>query len=158
MYNYQPPLNYDNNNNPFGRILEKLKTALPDSNYQKNLLLRGEFNNEIAAGMSQGLTLIDPEKDKSLFKQIDYDPLEEDKVKFDDVNQKLDENYYNRNAYKEGYNTIDGTIDAYNSWEKHTDFSFGLGDWFRKFYDQLKDNLGEGIAIIFLFLIVYKKI
>jgi len=78
-YDYKKTLNYDTYENPFRRMLteiKSLKTNLPDSVYQKELLLRGEFNNEVAAGMAQDLTLINPDADKKLFKQIDYEPLE----------------------------------------------------------------------------------
>ena len=146
-YDYKKSLNYDTYENPFSRILTELKTRLPDSNYQKQLLLRGEFNNEVAAGMSQGLTLIDPEKDKQLFKQIDYNPLEFDKVNFDDVNYKLE----NKDKYDEGKQYINGLVDGVNNNLKINNDSNNI-------FDGLKNNILEVGGIALLLLILLKKV
>ena len=145
-YDYQKKLNYDSYENPFSRILTELKTRLPDSNYQKELLLRGSFNNEVAAGMSQGLTLIDPEKDKQLFRQIDYEPLEQDKVNFDDVNYKIN----NRDKFDEGKQYINGLVDGVNE-------NLKINNNLNNIFDGLKNNILEVGGVILLLLILFKK-
>ena len=145
-YDYQKQLNYNTYDNPFTRLLEGLKTKLPDSNYQKELLLRGSFNNEVAAGMSQGLTLIDPEKDKQLFKQIDYEPLEFNNVNFDDVNYKLE----NRDKYDEGKQYVNGLVDGVNE-------NLKINNNLNNIFDGLKNNLYESVGLLLLILILFKK-
>ena len=115
-YNYKPPLNYnDASNNHLSRFLENLKNVLPDSKYQRDLLNKGNFNNTLINGYQQGFALYDdPEKDKKLFIKIDYDPLSEEKVNFDEINEKVQENYHNRNAYEEGKQTLNGIVDRAN--------------------------------------------
>ena len=155
-YDYKKSLNYDSYENPFRRMLTEIKnfkTNLPDSVYQKELLLRGEFNNEVAAGMAQDLTLINPDADKKLFKQIDYEPLEQDKVNFDDVNYKLD----NRDKYDEGKAIINGAVDAVNDlnfkWETQ------IINWLKNFFgDSLADKLVKYLGIGLLVIILLKKI
>ena len=145
-YDYQKSLNYNTYENPISRILSELKIKLPDSQYQKELLLRGEFNNELAQGFKDDLTLIDPDTDKKLFKNIDYDPLEFDKVNFDDVNYKLE----NKDKYDEGKQYINGLVDGVNE-------NLNVKNEFGNILDGFKNNLFEGVSKFLLILLLFKN-
>ena len=164
-YNYNPPLNYnDASNNHLSRFLENLKNVLPDSNYQRDLLNKGNFNNTLINGYQQGFALYDdPEKDKKLFIKIDYDPLSEEKVNFDEINEKVQENYHNRNAYEEGKQIVKGAVDKINSVSNDTENK--LKNYADDLIDKIKNLFkidGQALlkygSFILLAFILYKKI
>jgi len=63
---------------------------LPSDKYKNKLLLYNDFNNELMRGINQGLTIYSPDKDLTLYKNIDTKDLE--KISFDQINKDLNIN------------------------------------------------------------------
>ena len=87
---------------------------LPNFDWQYRTTYYNNFNNQLLNGHNQGLALYDYETDTKLYKNLDLKPIDTDTINFDDVNKKLDEYYYNRNAYEEGKQKAKGVIDSIN--------------------------------------------
>ena len=64
---------------------------LPSESWKYKQSLYSNFNNQLLSGINSGLSLYDRETDTTLYKSTDYKPL--DNVNFDDINQKLKDNY-----------------------------------------------------------------
>ena len=87
---------------------------LPNFDWQYRTTYFNNFNNQLINGHNQGLALYDYETDTKLYKNLDLKPIDTDTINFDTINKKLDENYYNRNAYEEGKQTANGAIETIN--------------------------------------------
>ena len=121
------------------------KKYLPSEQWKYKQSLYSSFNNELLGGLSQGLNLYDPQKDLTLYKPLDYKPL--DKVNFDDINKKIDENDDIYNNVKSGLSgSIDGLLKGTGQ---------GLNDFFSELFG-LKD-LKIYAALAFAFLILNRK-
>jgi hypothetical protein len=134
--------------------------------YQYKKQLYDDFNTELSLGISQGLSLYDPVKDKTLFKDTkkledEYKPLieqeEKDKHKniFNDINSlfspfiggNIGEDIYNFFLYK------NGDIDEYKS--KTIEFYEKPAT---KIINNYKSELLTLMGVFLVFLIIYKKI
>lgn len=129
---------------------------LPDFAYQYNLSRNANFNNQLIAGHNAGLALYDYESDTKLYKNLDMKPL--DAVNFDNLNEKLNENYYNRSAYDEASNTakgfINGTVDTINKVADKT--SDNIKSLFNFHIDE--KEVIKYIGALALLIIIVKKI
>ena len=118
------------------------KKYLPTENWKYKQSLYSSFNNELLGGIKQGLSLYSPDVDITLYKPTDYKPL--DKVNFDDINKKIDENDDIYNNVKSGVSgSIDGVLKGAGQ---------GLNNFFSELFG-LKDlKIYAGIALLFFIL------
>ena len=80
---------------------------LPSESWKYQQSLYNSFNNNLLSGLQQGLTLYSPDEDIKLFKPLEFKPL--DKVNFDDINKKIEEN---DNIYNNVKATVSGGING----------------------------------------------
>ena len=82
---------------------------LPDDNYKYNISRNINFNNQLLSGINSGLSLYDKETDTQLYRPSDIKPL--DRVSFDDINKKLENNYSkNDDLYNNSKSSVAGVI------------------------------------------------
>ena len=80
---------------------------LPSESWKYQQSLYNSFNNNLLSGLQQGLTLYSPDEDIKLFKPLEIKPL--DKVNFDDINKKIEEN---DNIYNNVKATVSGGLNG----------------------------------------------
>lgn len=121
---------------------------LPSDSYKYQLSLYSSFNNDLLRGMSQGLSLYNPEKDLTLYKPIDTKPL--DNVSFDKINKQIDEN---DNYFNNAKSIISGSLSGAME---------GSGNGLNKFITNTigidSNGIKTYIGLFLVFLLLYKKL
>ncbi len=121
---------------------------LPSESWKYQQSLYNNFNNNLLSGISQGLSLYYPEKDITLYKQIDTKPL--DNVNFDNLNKQLDEN---DNLYNNAKSSVSGGLSGIMQ---------GTGEGINKFITGAlgidSNAIKTYIGLFLVFLLVYKKL
>ena len=88
---------------------------LPSYNWQRDVEIKNDFNNNLIDGFSQGLSLYGPEQDINLFNKLDLDPISTTNVNFDKINEIVDNNYNkNDDIYNNTKAVIVGAVDQIN--------------------------------------------
>lgn len=86
---------------------------LPNYEWQYRTTYYNNFNNQLINGYRQGLALYDYDTDvKNLYKNLDLKPIDTDTINFDQINERLDTNFYNRSAYEEGKEVAKGVVNG----------------------------------------------
>ena len=131
---------------------------LPSYEYQYRTSLYNNFNNQLLSGHNAGLALYDYDQDTKLYKDIDTKPL--DRVNFDELNKKLDENYYKEEAYEKGKNMVKGFVQQVNDSTEQTgeNIKKTIYDFIDHVAKAGKENIKQLMIIGFVFLVVYKKV
>ena len=115
---------------------------LPSESWKYKQSLYSSFNNELLGGLSQGLNFYDPQKDLTLYQKTDYKPL--DKVNFDDINKKIDENDDIYNNISSGVSGgLDGILKGAGK---------GLNSFFTELLGLTDIKIYAGLAILFFIL------
>ena len=120
---------------------------LPSESWKYQQTLYSNFNNNLISGINQGLSLYNPEKDLTLYKQIDTKPL--DSINFDNINKKLDEN---NNLYNNAKSTVSGGLSGLIQ---------GSGEGFNNYISNTlgidSNGIKTYIGLFLIFLLIYKK-
>ena len=80
---------------------------LPSESWKYQQSLYNSFNNELLSGIQQGLSLYSKDEDIKLYKPLEFKQL--DKVNFDDINKKIEEN---DNIYNNVKATVSGGLNG----------------------------------------------
>ena len=124
---------------------------LPDDNYKYNISRNINFNNQLLSGINSGLSLYDKETDTQLYRPSDTKPL--DRVSFDDINKKLENNYSkNDDLYNNAKSSVAGVITGINKTGDDTINEI------KKLFAFDSSGLKTYIGMFLIFLIIYKKI
>lgn len=126
----------------------------PTYTWQKDTFIKGEWNNYLQSGFSQGLSLYSPEQDVKLFQKIDYDPINPNKINFDQLNDQLE----NRDFYDKGKALVQGVVDQVNKATDETEKDLkktfnGVGNFVSNISSDIKLILGG----LFLFFLLQRK-
>ena len=132
-----------------------MNNRLPTYLWQQQTYLKGQFNNVLQNGFNQGLSLYDPEKDLKLFQNIDYNPINPNKINFDKLQDELDDK---GKVYNQGKQLINGFVDGVN------DAVGGTEQNIKQAFDKVSNyfsNLGNDFKLILggmiLFLLLNRK-
>ena len=128
---------------------------LPDFDYQYQTSLFGNWNNQLLAGINQGLSLYDRDTDTQLYKTIDYKPIDTMTLNFDDINKKLDENENENNSYNNGKSFIKGIVDKVNDVGTATENNINE---LKNIFQIDNKKIFEIAAVIFVGILLYKKV
>ena len=121
---------------------------LPSESWKYQQSLYNSFNNNLLSGLQQGLTLYSPDEDIKLFKPLEFKPL--DKVNFDDINKKIDEN---DNIYNNVKATVSGGINGLLS-----DAGSNLNSFFSNLLGVDESKIKTYLVISLISIVILKKL
>ena len=121
---------------------------LPSESWKYQQSLYNSFNNNLLSGLQQGLTLYSPDEDIKLFKPLDYKPL--DKVNFDDINKKIEEN---DNIYNNVKATVSGGLNGLLS-----DAGSNLNSFFSNLLGVDESKIKTYLVISLISIVILKKL
>ena len=121
---------------------------LPSESYKYQQSLYNSFNNELLSGIQQGLSLYSKEEDIKLYKPLEFKPL--DKVNFDDINKKIDEN---DNIYNNVKATVSGGLNGLLS-----DAGSNLNSFFSNLLGVDESKIKTYLVISLISIVILKKL
>ena len=121
---------------------------LPSESWKYQQSLYNSFNNNLLSGIQQGLSLYSPEQDIKLYKPLEFKPL--DKVNFDDINKKIDEN---DNIYNNVKATVSGGINGLLS-----DAGSNLNSFFSNLLGVDESKIKTYLVISLISIVILKKL
>lgn len=86
-------------------------SRLPNFEWQYRNSFNNNFNNQLLAGINAGFSLYDRETDTKLYRNIDSETLNPNKISFENINKILDDKDTN---YQKGKNLVSGIVDQVN--------------------------------------------
>lgn len=137
--------------------------------YQYKKELYTDFNSQLSAGINQGLSLYDPQKDKTLFKDVkklddEYLPLI--KKEKEDQDKKKDFGNFSKNLPFSPFIGGDIGSDLVNFYHyvkgDDKEYQSKTIEFYKKPVEKVLNEYSNkiyiGLAIVFLMFIIYKKI